>query len=191
MMREPEGLVSALARYWWAIALRGAFAILFGILSFAWPEITVVVLVALFGAWALVDGILLLVAAWRRAGAGRTWWPPLLEGLLGIGAAAVTFFWPDITALALLYVIGAWAIVSGVLEIAAAVAMRKVIDNEVWLGLAGLAGIVFGVIVLLFPGAGALGIVWLIATYAIVFGVFLVMLGLRLRGHRAPATAAM
>jgi uncharacterized membrane protein HdeD (DUF308 family) len=190
MMPEPAGLVSALSRNWWAVALRGAFAVLFGILSFAWPEITVVVLVALFGAWALIDGILLLASAWRRAERGQTWWPLLLEGLLGVAAAAVTFLWPDITALALLFVIGAWAIVTGILEIAAAIAMRRVIDNEVWLGLAGIAGILFGVIVLLFPGAGALGIVWLIATYAIVFGVFLLMLGFRLRSYRPPTTPA-
>jgi uncharacterized membrane protein HdeD (DUF308 family) len=190
VMPEPAGFVSTMARYWWAVALRGAFAILFGILSLAWPEITVVVLVALFGAWALVDGILLLVAAWRRAGAGQTWWPSLLEGLLGVAAAAVTFVWPDITALALLFVIGAWAIVTGALEIWAAVAMRKVIDNEVWLGLSGLASILFGFIVVLFPGAGALGIVWLIGAYAIVFGVFLLMLGFRLRRYRAPEAIA-
>jgi uncharacterized membrane protein HdeD (DUF308 family) len=190
MMPEPAGLVSALSRNWWAVALRGAFAVLFGILSFAWPEITVVVLVALFGAWALIDGILLLASAWRRAERGQTWWPLLLEGLLGVAAAAVTFLWPDITALALFFVIGAWAIVTGILEIAAAIAMRRVIDNEVWLGLAGIAGILFGVIVLLFPGAGALGIVWLIATYAIVFGVFLLMLGFRLRSYRPPTTPA-
>jgi uncharacterized membrane protein HdeD (DUF308 family) len=188
MMPEPAGLVGALARNWWAIALRGAFAVLFGILSFAWPEITVAVLVALFGAWALIDGILLLMAAWRRAELGGRWWPPVLEGLLGIVAAAVTLLWPDITALALLYVIGAWAIVTGIIEIAAAIAMRRVIDNELWLALAGLASIGFGSIVSIFPGAGAVGIVWLIASYAIVFGVFLLMLGLRLRRYNAPTT---
>jgi uncharacterized membrane protein HdeD (DUF308 family) len=147
-----------------------------------------VVLVALFGAWAGIDGILLLTAAWRRAERGQRWWPLLLEGLLGIAAAAVTLLWPGITALALLYVIGAWAIVTGVIEIAAAISMRRVIENEVWLGLAGLASIVFGVIVVLFPGAGAVGIVWLIASYAVVFGLFLLMLGFRLRGYPPTGT---
>jgi uncharacterized membrane protein HdeD (DUF308 family) len=186
MMMEPAGLVTTLARNWWAIALRGAVAILFGIVSFAWPELTVVVLVALFGAWALIDGVLLLVAAWRQAERGRRWWPLLVEGILGVAAAAVTFLWPDITALALLFVIGAWAIVTGLTEIAAAIAMRRVIDNEVWLGLAGLASVGFGLIVLIFPGAGAVGIAWLIASYAIVFGVILLMLGFRLRRYTTP-----
>jgi uncharacterized membrane protein HdeD (DUF308 family) len=186
MLPDPSRLVSAMARNWWAIALRGAFAVLFGIVSFVWPGITVVVLVALFGAWAGIDGILMLTAAWRRAERGQQWWPLLLEGLLGIAAAAVTLLWPGITALALLYVIGAWAIVTGIIEIAAAISMRRVIENEVWLGLAGLASIVFGVIVVLFPGAGAVGIVWLIASYAVVFGLFLLMLGFRLRGYRPP-----
>ena len=155
----PAGMVAVLARNWWAVALRGAFAILFGILSFAWPEITVLVLVTLFAAWALIDGILLLMAAWRRAELGGRWWPLVLEGLVGIAVAAVTLLWPDITALALLYVIGAWAILTGIIEIVAAVAMRRVIDNELWLGLAGLASIGFGLIVWIFPGAGAVGIV--------------------------------
>jgi len=155
----PVGMVAVLARNWWAVALRGAFAILFGILSFAWPEITVLVLVTLFAAWALIDGILLLMAAWRRAELGGRWWPLVLEGLVGIAVAAVTLLWPDITALALLYVIGAWAILTGIIEIVAAVAMRRVIDNELWLGLAGLASIGFGLIVWIFPGAGAVGIV--------------------------------
>jgi uncharacterized membrane protein HdeD (DUF308 family) len=190
MMVEPAGLVAVLARNWWAIALRGAFAVLFGILSFAWPELTIVVLVALFGAWALIDGILLLIATWRQAERGRRWSPLLVEGILGVAAAAVTFLWPDITALALLFVIGAWAIVTGLTEIAAAIAMRRVIDNEVWLGLAGLASVGFGLIVLIFPGAGAVGIVWLIASYAIVFGAILLMLGLRLRRYLAPTPEA-
>jgi uncharacterized membrane protein HdeD (DUF308 family) len=190
MMRELNVVRDQVTQNWWAVALRGAFAILFGILTIAWPQITVVVLVALFGAWALLDGISAFVAAWRSAEAKQTWWPFLLTGVLGVGAAIVTWVWPQITALSLLYVIAVWAIVSGVLQLAGAIRMRKVITNEFWLGLAGVAGIVFGVLALIYPGAGAIAITWAIGWYAIVVGFFFLMLGFRLRSMRPMATSS-
>jgi uncharacterized membrane protein HdeD (DUF308 family) len=181
MMRELHEFGNEIARNWWMVALRGAFAILFGLLTIAWPQLTVVVLVALFGAWALLDGIAAFMAAWRSAEARQTWWPFLVTGVLGVGAAIVTWVWPQITALSLLYVIAVWAIASGALQIAAAIRMRKVITNEFWLALAGIGSVVFGLLVLVFPGAGAIGIAWAIGWYAILFGLLLVMLGFRLR----------
>jgi uncharacterized membrane protein HdeD (DUF308 family) len=189
MMRELHGFGNEIARNWWMVALRGAFAILFGLLTIAWPQLTVVVLVALFGAWALLDGISAFLAAWRSAEAKQTWWPFLVTGVLGVGAAIVTWVWPQITALSLLYVIAVWAIASGVLQIAAAIRMRKVITNEFWLALAGIGGVVFGLLVLVFPGAGAIAIAWAIGWYAILFGVLLVLLGFRLRSMRPMATS--
>jgi uncharacterized membrane protein HdeD (DUF308 family) len=175
-------VVEGLTRNWWAVALRGAFALLFGLLTLVWPTLTVVVLVALFGAWALLDGAFAFAAAWRRAERRQTWWPFLVEGILGVAAAVVTWVWPQITALGLLTVIGVWAIVTGILEIVSAIRLRRMITNEFWLGLAGAASVVFGVLVLIFPGAGAVAIAWVIGWYAILFGVFLLMLGFRLRG---------
>jgi uncharacterized membrane protein HdeD (DUF308 family) len=189
MMRELHEMGNEIARNWWMVALRGAFAILFGLLTIAWPQLTVVVLVALFGAWALLDGISAFIAAWRSAEAKQTWWPFLVTGVLGVGAAIVTWVWPQITALSLLYVIAVWAIASGALQIAAAIRMRKVITNEFWLALAGVGSVVFGLLVLVFPGAGAIGIAWAIGWYAILFGLLLVMLGFRLRSMRPMATS--
>lgn len=173
-----------LAQFWWALALRGAAGILFGILAFVMPALTLAVLVLLFGAYALVDGIFNVVAALSRRSGARPWWALLLAGLVGIVAGLVAFFMPGLTALALAYVIGIWAVVIGTLEIASAIRLRKVITNEWWLGLSGALAIVFGVLLMLAPGAGALAMVLWIGAYAFIYGVFLVLLGLRLRRHR-------
>lgn len=182
-------MLAQLSRDWWVFALRGVLAILFGILAFLWPGITVVVLVLFFGAYALVDGIFGLVAALRnQAGPHRTW--VLLEGIAGIVAGILTFFWPGITAVALLYLIAAWSIVTGIFEILAAIEMRKEITNEWLLVLSGILSVAFGVLIALFPGAGALSIVWLIAAYAIIFGILFIMLGLRVRSWSATRSGA-
>jgi uncharacterized membrane protein HdeD (DUF308 family) len=173
-----------LARNWWAMALRGLLAVLFGVAAFLWPDLTLAALVILWGAYALVDGIFALIGAVRAAEQRMTWWPFVLEGLLGIAVGVLTFLWPDLTALALLYLIAAWAILTGVVEIAAAVRLRRVISGEWLLGLAGVASIIFGAILVASPGTGALAVVWLIGSYALVFGIVLLALGFRLRGSQ-------
>jgi uncharacterized membrane protein HdeD (DUF308 family) len=172
--------LEASSRHWWAFALRGLAAIVFGVLAFVWPGVTLAALVLLWGAYALVDGVLALIAAFRTEHDHR--WGLLLEGIVGIGAGVATFLYPDITALVLLYIIAAWALITGVLELVAAVRLRKVIDNEWWLILGGIASILFAIVLLAAPGAGALAVIWLIATYAIVFGVLMLGLALRLHG---------
>lgn len=174
--------VIILASNWWALAVRGALAILFGIIAFVWPGISLTALVLLFAAFAFVDGVFAIVMGVRGIRGDERWWAFLLEGILGVGAAVVTVLWPAITALALLFLIAAWAIVTGVLEIVAAVRLRRVIRGEWLLALAGVASIAFGVLLALNPGAGALAVLWLIGAYAIVFGALLVGLGFRLRG---------
>jgi uncharacterized membrane protein HdeD (DUF308 family) len=168
------------SRHWWVFALRGIAAVLFGILAFAWPGMTLTVLVLLWGAYALVDGALALVSAFRTSNDHR--WSLLIEGIVGIGAGIVTFIWPDLTALVLLYIIAAWALITGVLELIAAFRLRRVIRDEWWLVLGGIASVVFGVLMLAMPAAGALALIWLIAAYAIVFGVLLMALAVRLHG---------
>jgi uncharacterized membrane protein HdeD (DUF308 family) len=172
--------VETAARHWWVFAVRGVVAILFGILAFAWPLITLAVLVLLWGAFALVDGILALVAAIRTDNDHR--WGLLFEGIVGIGAGIVTFAWPEITALVLLYIIAVWALLTGILELVAAVRLRRVINNEWWLVLSGIASVLFALVLLAMPTAGAVAVVWLIAIYAIVFGVLMLGLALRLHG---------
>jgi uncharacterized membrane protein HdeD (DUF308 family) len=170
-----------LARNWWAVVLRGVTGILFGLVTFVAPGISLAALVLVFGAYALVDGVLAIVSAVRRRGASDRWWVLLLAGLAGVGAGVVTLVWPGITALALLYMIAAWALLTGALEIAAAIRLRKAITGEWLLLLSGIVSIGLGVLLALFPGPGALAVVLWIGAWALVFGVLLIALGLRLR----------
>jgi uncharacterized membrane protein HdeD (DUF308 family) len=175
--------IDTLSRNWWLVALRGLAGILFGVITFVAPSITLAVLVILFGVYAFADGVLAIVSAVRRRGATDRWAMLLLEGVVGLAAGVVTLFWPGITALTLLYVIAFWALLTGVLELAAAIRLRKVITGEWLLALGGVASIVFGVVVALFPAAGALALVLWIGAYALIFGVLLLALGFRLRSH--------
>jgi uncharacterized membrane protein HdeD (DUF308 family) len=184
-MRVPVVDVDSLSRNWWAVSLRGLAGILFGIITFFAPGISLAALVLLFGAYAFADGVLTIISAIRRRGADR-WWLLLLNGLVGIAAGILTLVWPGITALALLYVVAAWAVVTGVLEIAAAIRLRKAITGEWLLALSGVLSIALGVMLVLWPGAGALALVIWIGAYAFVFGVLLLALGLRLRGLGSP-----
>jgi uncharacterized membrane protein HdeD (DUF308 family) len=181
MNRLEQHLTSILSRNWWLLLLRGLAAITFGVLVWVQPGISLAALVLLFGAYSMADGIF---ATWTAI-AGRTdhgyWWVLLLEGLLGIGVGALTFVAPGITALALLFYIAIWAIATGVLEIVAAIRLRKEIKNEWLLILAGLASVLFGFVLAAQPGAGALALLWLIACYAVVFGVLLVILAFKTR----------
>jgi len=184
-------MIGVLARNWWALALRGFLALLFGFLAFAWPGLTLAALVILFGAYVLVDGIFALVAAVRAAEAHERWWMFVLEGIAGVAAGLITFMWPGITGLVLLFLIAWWAIITGVFEIGAAIRLRREMAGEWALGLGGLASVIFGLLLLFRPGAGALAVIWLIGLYAVVFGVLLLMLAFRLRAHpgHKPALA--
>lgn len=183
--------VASLARNWWVFLLRGIVAILFGVLTALMPSITLTLLVLLFGAYAIVEGGFNVIAAFRRRKGERLWWLLLLEGLVSIAAGVVAFIVPGLTALMLVLVIGAWAIITGVLEIVAAILLRKQIKGEWWLALSGALSLVFGVLVLLWPGAGALALVLWIAAYSIAFGVLLLALAFRLRGVRERLPGGM
>ena len=184
-------MLIVLARSWQSLALRGLAAVLFGLLTLVWPDVTLLVLVTLFGAYALVDGVAALVAAFRGPPEARAHRGTLvLEGLLSVAAGIVAFVWPDITALALLYLIAAWAVVTGILEIVAAVALRRELENEWFLGLMGAASVLFGVLLFARPGAGALTVTWLIGAYAVAFGALLLALAWRLRRETQPGGRA-
>src|SRR5947209_7987824 len=176
---EQLAVIGELPRHWWVVALRGLAAIIFGVLAFIWPGPALAVLIVLYGAYAIVDGVLALYAAVRS---GDNRWTFVIEGVIGIAAGLVAFVWPGITALALLFVIAAWAILTGIMEAIAGVRLRRAIDNEWMLIIAGLLSVVFGILLIAQPGAGALAIVWLIGVYAVVFGIALLALSWRLRG---------
>jgi len=180
-MHSPIIDVETLTRNWWAVLLRGLAGIVFGIIAFFAPGVSFAALVLVFGAYAFVDGIFNVASAIRRRGATDRWWLLLLEGLVGIAAGVATFIWPGITALALLYLIAAWALVTGAFEIAAAIRLRKVITGEWLLVLSGIASIALGVALVIFPGPGALVLVLWIGAYALVSGALLIALSFRLR----------
>lgn len=167
---------------WKTLALGGAAAVLFGLLTLVWPDVTLWALVLLFGAWAFVDGVFRLMALATGAPGVREHRTALIvQGILGIGIGIVTFAWPDMTALALLFAIAAWAFVIGVIEVVAAVQLRKVIDNEWLLGLMGALAIVFAIALVITPGAGALVITWLIGWFALLSGALRLALAWKLR----------
>jgi uncharacterized membrane protein HdeD (DUF308 family) len=182
-------MIHELARNWGWIALRGALAIVFGVLALAWPASAFAAIVLLFGAYAFVDGVFALVALFRGAGRER-FWMLVIEAVVGIGIGILTIVRPAATALALLYYVGIWAILTGILELVAAIRLRKEITGEFWLGLAGVLSIAFGVLLFAAPGPAALALAVWIGAYAIVFGVMLLLLAFRLRrfseGRRTP-----
>ena len=185
-------LLHTLCRAWWLVLLRGIAAILFGILALAWPGVTLVTLVLLWGAWALIDGVTALVAGWKARDGEKPMWQIVLVGLVGIAAGILTFVMPGVTAIALLIMIAVWAIVSGVFQIIAAIRLRKEIANEWMLILSGALSVVFGALLIFNPGAGALAVLWLIGSFAIAFGVLLVILAFKLKKHadaHPPAAA--
>ena len=176
-------MLHALAKNWWLVLLRGIVAVLFGLLAFAMPGLTLVALVILYGAYALADGIFALAAAVGGREILPRWWLAIV-GLFGVAAGLATFFWPGVTALVLILLIGTWTVAHGVMEIIGAIQLRKEIDNEWLLILSGLLSVLFGIFVLAQPGAGAVALVWLIATYAVAFGILMIALSLRLKNYR-------
>jgi uncharacterized membrane protein HdeD (DUF308 family) len=177
-----RSIAKAFTDKWWLFLLEGVLAIGFGSIAWVWPDLTVLTLVVMFAAFAITIGVANLFAANEARQAGQSPWGFVFNGVLGIVTGVVVAVWPDISALALMYVIAAWAIVTGAYEIAAAIELRKLIDNEWFLALGGIASIVFGVLAAIFPGDGAVALVWAVGLYAVVFGGFLIGLGLRLHG---------
>jgi len=170
-----------LAHKWWSVALRGSIAVLFGLVALGAPGITVAVVMILFGAYALGDGALALYTAWRAHDLRVRWWGLLFEGLAGTALGLVAMFWPASTAIVFVYVVSAWAIVTGALEIATAVALRRELPGEWALATAGAASLALGLFLAARPVAASIGIVWLLGVYSIFFGLVVLALALRLR----------
>jgi uncharacterized membrane protein HdeD (DUF308 family) len=187
-MRPPGAgiMLHALARNWWLLLLRGICAVIFGVLTFVWPGMTLLTLILLYGAFALVEGALAVWASIVGGEPASRWWL-LLVGFIGIGAGLLTLLMPGLTTLVLLYFIAFWAIMTGVMEIVGAIRLRKEIDNEWILVASGVLSVLFGVILLVQPGIGWLALIYVIAAYAVIYGGMLIGLALRLRKHSHAA----
>ncbi len=171
----------SLATNWWALVLRGVLGVVLGLVSFAWPSVTLVALAFLFAGYALIDGVVSIIGAVRAMERHERSVALVLEGIVGIGAAAVTILWPSLTVLALVYIIAAWSIITGSLEIAAAVRLRRIISGEWLLVLGGIASLLFGFLVILAPIAGALVLAVWVGEYWLIFGGLLISFGVRMR----------
>jgi uncharacterized membrane protein HdeD (DUF308 family) len=174
-------IIETLKRHWWVPVIRGIAAIVFGIIAFAYPGLTIATLVLFFGAWVLIDGIFRIVGAIGHRASDPDWGWQLVIGILGIIVGLLTFHAPQITALALVIYIAAWALMIGATEIAFAIKVRREIKGEWFLILMGLASIVFAVLLLWNPVAGAAAVIWLIAWYAVVLGILAIFFGFRLK----------
>ena len=186
-------MLSLVSRDWWVYAVRGIAAILFGIMALIWPGPTLAVLILLFGAYAFVDGVALLVALARGDVLARSHkWITGLMGVLGIAVAIATLVWPGMTALTLLYLVSFWAVTTGILQIASAIEFRREIAGELFVVLGGLFSIVFGALLVAFPGTGLLSLVWLVGFWAELFGFSSLGIAYRLHGidrdlNKAPS----
>lgn len=181
---QPQPFLPVVAGNWWTLALRGIVAVLFGLAALIWPGLTLGVLVLLLGAYLLVDGIFAAVAALRSSSAPAHRALLLLEGLAGVAAGLVALLWTGLAAVALLYVVAAWAIITGVTEVMSAIRLRREIRGEWAMGLSGILSVLFGVALAVLPAFGLLALAWLIGIYAIAFGALLMVLAFRVRGER-------
>src|SRR5918997_4571356 len=182
-MTQPQAALPAEAGHWWALALRGALAILFGLAALLRPGIALEALILLFGAYALVDGAFAIVGVFGGTGGGTPRWVLLVEGVAGVLAGFIAFILPGMTALVLLYLIAAWSIVTGVFEAATAIRLRREIRGEWALVAGGIISVLFGVVLAVLPAVGILSLIWLIGVYAIVFGVLLIVTAFRVRSN--------
>jgi uncharacterized membrane protein HdeD (DUF308 family) len=171
--------------HWRVVALRAAAALVFALAALIRPELTLTVLVLIFGAYAFVDGVLALVLGLWRFDDMTRWWVMLLEGVTGIAFGTIAFVRPGATTLAVLYLVAAWAFVTGVLEMFAAVSLRRIIAGERALMLGGFVSVLLSVLLILRPAVGTVALMWMIGGYALIFGILLAALALRLRRFSA------
>jgi uncharacterized membrane protein HdeD (DUF308 family) len=155
-------------------AVRGILAILFGIIALVWPGISLLALTYLFGAYALINGLVAIVSAIRGRSTIKSWWAVLIEGLAGVAIGLLTFFWPHVTILALLLLIATWSVIIGILEIGIAFSSRAATGERWMIGIAGALSIIFGILLFTHPGAGLLAMIWLLGFYSIVWGIILI-----------------
>ncbi len=183
---RTDAISANLARNWWIMAVRGLLAIAFGIVAFVWPGVTMLALVLVFAAYALIDGVLSIVLAVRGARQGERWGMLLLGGILSIAASIASVLWPGLTVVVFVLILAFWAVFTGAVVIAAALDVR-VDHGRWWLGLAGLASVVYGILLFVAPLLGAVVLTWWVGAHALVLGATMVVMAFRLRMHRGDA----
>jgi uncharacterized membrane protein HdeD (DUF308 family) len=174
-------MLPLLVQNWWAVALRGAFAILFGVLAIALPGVTLGALILLWGIYAVADGVFAIISGVRAAHRHERWGALIVEGIAGILAGVVAVFLPAAAAVAFINLFALWALITGIVEIVAAIRLRREIEGEWLLGLTGVLSILIAIYAAAFPGLGLLGLIWTVGAYAIIFGIVLIALAVRLR----------
>ncbi len=177
-------MIADLARNWWVLLIRGILTILFGVIAWVNPLMTLAVLVMVFAAYAIVDGVFSIVMSLTAPKAYRGWLWLLASGIAGIIIGALTFLWPGVTAVLLLYWILTWLVITGVFQVIAGIRLRKEIDGEVLLVLGGLLSVAFGLYLMANPAVGALAVLWMIAFYAVIAGILMIVVAFRLKGTR-------
>jgi uncharacterized membrane protein HdeD (DUF308 family) len=173
-----------IASRWGWVVTKGVIGVLFGLVAFSRPGAMAFSMVLLFGCFAFASGIATIIAAARSGRAGDSWGALLLEGLLAIAVGVVALLWPASTALAFVWLIGFWALATGILEIASAIKLRKVIEHEWALGIAGALSVAFGLLMFYRPLAGGVAVVWWLGAYAFLAGIMMIVVGFRLRGYQ-------
>lgn len=166
-----------LLRSWWVLVIRGLFAILFGVITLLWPDITVFALVTIFGAFVMLDGLIEIWVGFANRGREQHWWSDALLGVVSVIIGVIAIGWPGITAIAAMYVIASWMIVLGGLMLYQGIRLRDDIAGELWVISTGALSLLLGVIFVIFPGAGAISLAWAIAGFMIVLGVLMVKIG--------------
>ncbi len=183
-------MVGEFGRKWWLLALRGVLAIIFGILVFVMPGIALESLILVYAIYSIIGGVGTVFLGFNLRKSNAQWWVVVLEGVLGVIAGILALLFPGITALILLYIIAFWAILTGITTVVTAIQVRKEIEGEFWLGLSGVISIIFGVLLILFPGLGALSVLGIIGASSILLGFTLIMLAFRVKGYHDRITTA-
>lgn len=188
MWTFDQNMMTSLSRNWWMLLVRGIAALLFGVLAYIYPGSALAAMILIYGVYALVDGIFAIIAAIGQIERHRPWGFLLLSGVVSILAGLIALFYPGLTAVALLFVMAFWAILRGIFEVSASIQLRKILPNDWALALAGILSLLFGILLLINPAAGILAVVWLVATYAIIYGI--IELALAVRVHHASSGLA-
>lgn len=175
--------VQGVRSHWWVMLVRGILAILFGIIALLAPGIALLAFIFVFAAYAILDGIAAIAASFQARSTLGNWWVLLLEGIVGLIIGILAFVWPGETALVLLYLVAIWALITGFMEIGSAFLLPGSAGQHWGLGLAGLLSVIFGIILIVRPGAGLLAILWFVGIYAIVFGVSLIVYAFQVRSR--------